>query len=79
MKRLEVEWRDSYQTHGWEQIEKTKTETAEPNYLNCTSVGYLIDDSNDRLTLAMSLGQHANAADFLTIPREAILNMRPLR
>lgn len=74
-----MEWRDSVGDDAWQSVEKLKRELAEPNYLDCRSVGYLIDKQPDRVTLAMSLNAHGCGADFMTIPREAITSMRTLR
>lgn len=69
---VRVTWVDSHGPHGWTYLK----DAVAPHDLTCESVGWLIDDGEDRITIASSVS--APAADnpacdgILTIPKCAI-------
>lgn len=74
--RVEVEWVDSVTaSSNWSTLRDLKRDGAR----RCTSVGYLVNETEDVLTLAQSLGydEIEEAEEFgqpITIPRVALLS-----
>lgn len=85
-RRVEVEWIDSAQKTGWRSADETLdwinlgTEA-----LTCWSVGYLVDEREDSITLAphytidTRTGLHDEYGDPMTIPRVAVVEIKELR
>jgi len=81
---VEVEWVDSNGSSGWFSTKRAK-EVADERPLTCRSVGYVLsEDVEDRLSLVTSLadnleGKDMGAADIISIPMVAVLNVRDLK
>lgn len=70
MKVIYIEWLDSSSTHGWQKNIPNST-------LKCTSVGYLIDETREKLTMAMSHDvDNNNYCQFMEIPKRVITKKR---
>lgn len=72
MRLVEARWVDSHVHARWVAVDAvTDTRAA-----RCRSVGYLVDESEDAITLAQSVGDGPEGADEygqpLTIPRVAL-------
>lgn len=69
-KILLVRWIDSHTTHGWHHKEEYDARPAK-----CESIGYLLSETKDSLTLAQSRSRESGGipwADFITIPKVSI-------
>jgi hypothetical protein len=78
MKFVEVRWMDIAGYPGWHN-EDDKPETYEP--MRCTSVGYLLYESKDRVVLCGSLGPE-KFCDITVIPAgcvDAVRDLEPPR
>ena len=82
MKLVLVEWLDSHQSRGWQDVERIE-EAAEPLY--CRSVGWLAAENKDCKVLVPHISGERNGTVLLqgcgdmTIPTKAIIKMRVLR
>jgi hypothetical protein len=79
---LFVRWIDSCEAaNGWHQIDDIKFDVN----LECQTIGFLLDDRKDRITLAGSVGLNAEGdgaetADLgITIPKSAIIEMKKVK
>ena len=78
---VEVEWEDSNAVHGWHKSEDNDYTTSP-----CVSVGYVVDDRDEAISLAESLDQSPdkpnvkihNHGCVTTIPRSAIRKVTEL-
>ena len=75
MKLVIVEWVDSAFMQGWMSKEHAK----EHNYSRITSVGILLKETKDYITIVQSVSDKGDAGDDLTIPRCALERIRILR
>jgi hypothetical protein len=62
-----LEWDDSCATHGWD-IPDTMVDL--PSRIK--SVGILVSENKESLTISTSISNHQNAMDKLTIPKSCI-------
>ena len=82
MKLVLVDWLDSHQSRGWQDVERIE-EAAEPLY--CRSVGWLVAENPDCKVLVPHVSGERNGTVLLqgcgdmTIPNKAIIKMRVLR
>lgn len=76
LRKVEIEWRDSFQRYGWADIDEYHKEGAPST---CHSVGYLVRKDKNSVVLVMSLSDNGNACASMTIPREAVVRMRYLK
>lgn len=74
MKILLVEWIDTACTFGWEH--KGCESDLEPSH--CISVGVLIRDTEDFITLAESMSEH-NTSERISIFKGSIVRVRELK
>ena len=79
MKIVEVEWVDSSSEGGWKPreiiLEKIKKDT-----LVCRTAGYLLDEKEDRITIALSYAPDLDQFNHTqTIPAVAIKSMKVRR
>lgn len=75
LKRVLVQWRDSAaSTATWEM--RDDLDMLQP--VACTSIGFVVEDIKDHLTLVATISEH-QVQGRMTIPREAILTVKPLR
>lgn len=75
-----VEWLDSCSEHGWQPL--TDSKKIEPDH--CSSVGFVIADTDEYLTLLQSFTNRKDAAadqgdNSICIPKFAILNSITIR
>ena len=78
MKLVRVFWRDSSEASGWQRISEL-----EPDCLEMESVGWLLDEKPDQITLAGHVGYDADgkaeqACSVMTIPVQAVTGMEIL-
>ncbi len=84
MKIVEVTWVDSNIFRGWSTFEKTSKYLVRQS-LQCKTVGYLYSDTEEEVSLIMSLAweykddeEAKSNAEMLTIPRVAIVSIQEL-
>jgi len=75
MKLVLVEWVDSAFAQGWMDKSVAKTHKAS----NCTSIGILVHQDNDKITIVQSISDKDSVGDGITIPRVSIKRIRKLR
>ncbi len=75
MKIVRVEWVDSAFAQGWMDIEQAKNHTIS----HCTSVGILVHQDDEKITIMQSLSDKQDAGDGITIPKCSIKRMRMLK
>jgi hypothetical protein len=79
MKIVEVFWRDSAALRGWRPASDIEENTAMEDYLDCRTAGYLLHSLPDRIVIAQSASLDIEqVADVMTIPREAISQIKEL-
>ena len=74
MRMVLVEWVDSSSVTGWH--------TPSPSYniqANCISVGVLLYDNEDRISIAQSKSDSGNWAEVISIPKCSIKRVRTLK
>jgi hypothetical protein len=71
---VEVDWIDSATKHGWHD----KSDLPEPGDMPCLSIGYLVEDGDDRLVLVFGIGQNEYLCSQL-IPKSAVQKVTRLR
>ena len=77
---VRVDWLDSKQpVPGWQWV----SELEAPTPARCTSIGFLVGESDEALVLAQSLAdaddhEHTQAGGAMTIPRACVLNLSEL-
>ena len=70
---VEVEWIDSCRTDGWHDQQDFGPAL-------CRSAGYLLAKTEDKVTLALSLGDDTeHVCQTMTIPRVAVRKIRRLK
>jgi hypothetical protein len=75
---VQVLWLDSYAAHGWEnRTERLKGNMAKAGV--CQSVGFLVEESDDRIVLAESVSANDNVGCTTAITRSSIVAMTTLR
>lgn len=80
MKRVEIVWRDSMGLGRWRSKNEAAVTVKEDAYLDCISTGYLLSDEPDRVSIVQSAtADEESVCDVMTIPREAIKSITPLR
>lgn len=75
---VRIRWLDSHGWHGWNSLSAVK----EQHSLECMSVGWMVIDEADRVTLVAHI-QGADADNpqcdgHMTIPRPAIIEVQKL-
>lgn len=73
-KKIYVEWIDSSATRGW--THKTDIEQENVGNLKICSIGYLLRDEKDFITITTSISVNSSAMDPLSIPTCAITKRR---
>ncbi len=72
---VRITWVDSVAPHGWVALDKATS----PHDLTCESVGWLIEDGEDRVTICAHVQATAAATPFvdgvMTIPRRGIVQL----
>ncbi len=74
MEKVCVEWVDSSVVQGWE-----LQECAERDVAHCSSVGWLLEKTQERVTIAQSQSTTGSIMNTLTIPRGAVTAIITLR
>ncbi len=74
MKMVLVDWIDTGVIHGW----RDKTEVRD-TCASCQSVGIVVADEEDRITLTLGISDQGLVMDCITIPRTSIKQIRQLR
>ncbi len=66
-----VEWIDSATTHGWR-------EPVSDHDLECWTLGFLVAESDESVTIAASVSATQHVCDQITIPRASITLIRDI-
>lgn len=74
---VEVIWEDSYSRLGWGNIQQAVDEALSHN-LRCVSVGYLLEETKNRIVLVQSLALPDLVGTLQVIPRSCIIDTRVL-
>ena len=74
---IEVDWEDSYSSHGWETLEGRLREPGVVRYVK--SVGYQLERNRRQIRLAESIGGSEQVGCTTTIPRFAVKGVRIIR
>ena len=84
MRIVEVTWVDSSIYRGWTTVQKLHSQV-DKSSLMCKTVGYVFSDTDEELSLTMSLAweyaedeEAASQAELLTIPRVSIERIEEL-
>jgi len=72
VKRVEVQWVDSISSGSWHDYDKEDVD------MSCTSVGMLIENSKDRMVLALNQSAYG-FGHYITIPKTAVRRVRKLK
>ena len=77
-RRVEVEWVDSGAELGWNDEETVLGAVERRDYALCVSVGYLVYEDDDKVTLAQSLATTGRRGrllgDVISIPKVAVVS-----
>lgn len=77
-KMIYVEWVDSCQSHNWQAVEELKSQRS----LHCFSVGWIVAENKDSITLAANISEKNHPTAFyqccgvMTIPQKAIVQKK---
>lgn len=74
MKLVIIEWVDSAFAQGW--MDKCVAKTHKVS--NCTSVGVLIQQDSEKITIVQSISDKDSVGDGITIPKVCIKRIRKL-
>lgn len=72
LKIIEVEWEDAATVDGWHEAD------TEPGGSMCLTVGYLVAETKERISLAGSVGDD-EACAVMTIPKGCVRKRRVIR
>jgi len=75
--KLYVEWIDSTAIRGWQHGSSMTDKYAEPSKI--CSIGYLIKETKDFITISTSVSNNGNMMDPLTIPKCAITKKKKIK
>lgn len=70
---VEVLWRDAESSHGWEDEDESDHTIPE-----VWTIGFLIHESEDGITVAATSGKDRSTNNRLKIPRQMVVTMRKL-
>lgn len=70
-KKVEVFWRDAVYQGGWQDPEDFKSTINDSTSEECSTIGYVIEDNDQRIVLAMSVGPNEDhqLGNTWTIPK----------
>ena len=69
-----IEWNDSNVSHGW--IPKSQKDD---NLAHCRTVGFVVSEDDDKLTVTLGESDSDNTMERLTIAKSSITSLRELR
>ncbi len=75
MKLVLIEWVDSAFAQGW----MSKRAAKSHRFSKITSIGILLNDDSEKVTIMQSVSDKDDAGDGLTIPKCCIKRMRKLK
>jgi hypothetical protein len=75
MKLVMIEWLDSAFCSGWVPKETAKRHT----FSKITSVGILLHEDNEKVTIMQDMSDKDDAGDGITIPKVAVTRIRYLK
>ena len=77
-RRVEVEWIDSGAELGWNDEETVLVSVERKDYGLCISVGYLVNEDDDKVALAQSIATSGKTTrqlgDVISIPKVAVVS-----
>lgn len=76
LKAVVIRWRDSFVSSRWQDYDGGL------HIHEITSIGWLLEDTKDKLVIALSHDEHPHAnewADILVVPREAIVSKKVVK
>lgn len=74
-KKVEVEWADATGNVGWRPLVDVEDQEA----ASCRSIGYLVFQNKERLTLAMTQGLNGDVCGSITIPTPWVKKVRQIK
>jgi hypothetical protein len=76
---VEVLWVDTTGSNGWTTIKAELQATSRLPSMRCVSVGHVLEDTPEMLTVALSVNCDGQCNSSITIPRFAIVQVTPLQ
>lgn len=76
-KKVLIEWVDSSSIRGWRHDSEMTDSFAEPAKIQ--SIGYLLKDTKDFVTITTSVSENGGIMDPLSIPKVAITKRKTFR
>lgn len=74
--KVYVEWIDSYATRGWTHESDLRSDDS---FASCiVSIGFLVKNTKEFVTISTSVSTNGNLMDPLTIPKVAIKTLKKL-
>ena len=75
MKKVIIDWVDSVRASDW-----TYTEDIDGKTMNCISIGFLLKETDDSVTIAQNYGLNPEqVCNLMTIPKCSIRNVREIK
>lgn len=75
MKIVEIDWVDSVRAFDW-----TLMEDVDEKSLDCVSVGFLLKETDEHITIAQNYGiKPEQVCNLITIPKCSIRNIREIK
>ena len=75
MRIIKINWVDSVRASDW-----TLLEDVDDKLLDCVSVGFLIKETNEQITIAQNYGiKPEQVCNLMTIPRCSIRDIKELK
>jgi hypothetical protein len=75
LKAISIDWIDSQTSYGWRQFDAR--EDGPPCKIK--SIGWLVGETKDTVSISHACSQNGNFADFMTIPRVAIKKIKKVK
>lgn len=69
-----IRWVDSMSNDCWQSIENSR-KASKDVHLTCETVGWIVDESNDRISLVQSKSAEGYVNAKMTIPRVAVVEI----
>ena len=70
-----VGWSDTGVVHGW----RCNEDASKDGFANCQSVGILVAETEDKITITLGISDQGLVLDCMTIPKGCIKSIKELR
>lgn len=75
---VRVTWVDSMASYGWDSVEDKIDKAKSPDQLMCASVGYLLHEDDNGVSLVQSFSAGGQAHSLITIPKASVRSVEKL-